>query len=287
MAMGDFNNDNYLDIVTANLGTNNVGVFLGYGNGSFAPIMIQSIGNYAIPNGIAVSDFNNDTRLDIAVGNSFMNNIAIFLSNGSEPFGSGQSYSIGDGSKPHSIATGDFDHDGRLDIAVTNYGTDNVRILFGYSDSIVEKTKLYLNESDSAPSSVAVGDLNNDTYLDIIVANSRTDNIAILLDCSNGSFAIGTTYSTGAQSCPYTVTIGDFNNDNRSDIAVANSAISNIILVYGHGDGTFENTTLYPLGYAYYPYSLAVKDLNQDHWLDIVIACYGTDHIETLIKMCQ
>ncbi len=93
-------------------------------------------------------------------------------------------------------------------------------------------------------------------------------------------------YSNGTRSRPYIVAIGDFNNDNISDIAIANSGTSNILLFYGYGNGTFGNKISHPLGYEYLPYSVAVKDLNQDNLMDIAIASYNTDHAETLIHMC-
>jgi len=67
---------------------------------------------------------------------------------------------------------------------------------------------------------------------------------------------------------------------------IASSGTNNIFLLYGYGNGTFGNETSYALGDGYLPYSVTVTDLNQDNWMDIVIACYGSDHIETLIKMC-
>ncbi len=94
------------------------------------------------------------------------------------------------------------------------------------------------------------------------------------------------TYSTGARSRPWTVIVDDFNNDNISDIAVTNSYTSNIFLLYGSRHGTVGNQTSYSLGYGYLHYSIALKDLNQENWMDIVIAFYGTDHVEILIKMC-
>ncbi len=84
----------------------------------------------------------------------------------------------------------------------------------------------------------------------------------------------------------YTVTTSDFNNDNISNIPVANSGTNNILSLYCYGDGTFRNEASYRLGYDYRPYSIAVKDLDHNNWMDMVIACYGADHVQTLIKMC-
>jgi hypothetical protein len=286
VAVSDFNYDNILDIAVVNDATNNIVILFGFGDGSFLLGTAYSTGIESQPFALAIGDFNNDTRLDVAVANNFANNIGVFLGSGSQPYASAITYSIGDGSQPYSVAISDLNNDGYSDIIIANYGTDNVGILLGYGNKTFKTMKKSSTGLGSAPSSVAVANLNNDTHLDIIVSNSQTDNIAILFGYGNGTFATATTYSTGTRSQPYTVVIGDFNNDNISDIAVANSGTNNILLLYGRGDGTFGNETSYSLGYDYLPYSIAVKDLNQDNRTDIAIACYNTDHAETLIKMC-
>jgi hypothetical protein len=144
----------------------------------------------------------------------------------------------------------------------------------------------YSTGINSAPYSVVIADFNNDNQSDVIVTNSNSDNVTIFLGFGNGTFAIGSMYSTGAGSQPYGVAIGDLNNDSISDIVIANSGTNIILVFYGYGNGTFGNETSYQLGYEYFPYAVAITDLNQDNLMDIVIACYGTDHIETLVKMC-
>jgi len=93
---------------------------------------------------------------------------------------------------------------------------------------------------------------------------------------THGTFAIGTKHSTGPRSHPYAVAIADFDNDNTSDIAVANSGTNNVLILYVFGNETFGKEESYPLGYGYRPNSVAVTDLNQD----------GTDNVEILMKMC-
>jgi streptogramin lyase len=286
ISVGDFNNDNISDIAVANSGTNNIVVLFGFGDGSFLLGTAYSTGTRSAPNALAIGDFNNDSRLDVAVVNYFSSNIGVFLGYGNQLFAGLTTYTTGIQSQPYSVATGDFNNDDRLDIVVANYGTHKVGILLGLRDGTFDTMMTYPIGNGSAPYSVAVADFNNDSHLDIVVTNSETDNIGILFGYGNGTFAMGGTYSTGTRSRPYTVRIADFNNDNIADIAVANSGTSNIFILYGYGNGTFGNETSYSFGYEYYPYSIAVADLNQDNWMSIVIACYGTDHIETLIKMC-
>ncbi|CAF5056045.1 unnamed protein product, partial [Rotaria sp. Silwood1] len=69
-----------------------------------------------------------------------------------------------------------------------------------------------------SPRSAAAGLFNNDTLMDIVVANSYDNNLSVLLSYGNGSFAKQTTYSTG--SSPISVAVGDFNSDARFDIVV-------------------------------------------------------------------
>jgi hypothetical protein len=283
--VGDFNNDNILDIAAANSGTNNIVVLFGFGDGSFLLGSAYSTGIGSLPYALTTGDFNKDGRLDIAVANSQTNTVGVLLGGDKQPFGSVTESSIGNGSQPRSVALGDLNNDSWLDIVVANYGTDNIGILFGRHHGDFEDVQIYSTGDGSAPYFAAVAYLNNDTYLDIVVANSETDNIAIFLGDGTGKFISDMTYSTGIQSRPYTVTISDFNNDNISDIVVANSGTSNVLILYGYGNGTFGNQTSYAFGYEYQPYSTAAR-LNENGWMDIVIACYGTDHVEILIKMC-
>ena len=109
-----------------------------------------------------------------------------------------------------------------MDIVVANVNGGNVGVFIGYGNGTFSAMIPYSTGSGSAPLSVAVGDFNNDGRLDIAVANSGTDNIGVLFGNGNGTFSNQTTYSTGSGSEPYFLAIGDFNNDNQLDIAIAN-----------------------------------------------------------------
>jgi hypothetical protein len=121
-AVADFNNDGLLDIVVANSGTNNIGVFLRSDNNTFTNQMTYSTGSNSVPYAVAVGDFNKDQRLDIVVANFGTNNIGIFLGTANGTFTSQTTFSTGS-SRPRWVAVGDFINDTVLDIAVVNYGT--------------------------------------------------------------------------------------------------------------------------------------------------------------------
>jgi FG-GAP-like repeat len=118
-----------MDIVVANHGTDSVGVFLGYGNGSFMNQSLHPTGFGSRPYSVSVIDINNDTLLDIVVANQGTNNIGIFLGYGNGLFADQMLVALEYGSLPFSVIVGDFNNDQLLDMAVGNSGTDNIDIL--------------------------------------------------------------------------------------------------------------------------------------------------------------
>ncbi|CAF2205841.1 unnamed protein product [Rotaria magnacalcarata] len=128
--------------------------------------------------------------------------------------------------------------------------------------------------SGSEPSSVAVGDFNNDTRLDIVVINSADSNVSVLLGYGNGSFQKQMTFSTGYD--PKYVAVDDFNNDTRLDIVVANYYGNDVSVLIGYGNGSFQNQMKFTTGPR--PWSVAFGDFNNDTRLDIaVINSEGND----------
>lgn len=77
-------------------------------------------------------------------------------------------------------------------------------------------------EYQYGPRSVAIGDFNNDTILDMIVAHQKVNKITLYFGVGDGTFINRSEYSTGIYSSPYMVECGDFNNDSQLDIAVVN-----------------------------------------------------------------
>jgi hypothetical protein len=133
---------------------------------------------------------------------------------------------------------------------------------------------------------VAVGDFNNDSRLDIVVADSGTNNVGIFLSNGTGTFSNQITYSTGLGSQPYSVAVLDFDNDTQLDIAVANYGSNSLVVYFGDGNGSFANQSIYYTGFDSHPFAIVVGDVNNDNLTDIIATNNGYGNIDILFKDC-
>ncbi len=231
-------------------------------------------------------DFNGDGVPDLAVVNpcnssycgTGYGSVAVLLGNGDGSFQNPVLYATGT-FQPMSVAAGDFNEDGALDLVVASQcpssascGTGQVSVLLGNGDGTFQSPIPY---SAGAGSSyfVAVGDFNEDGNLDLAVANqtSASSTVSILLGNGDGTFQAPVSYSTGAGSASF-VAVGDFNNDGAPDLAVANAGTQDSVsILLGNGDGTFQAPAIYASGGAF-AYSVAVGDLNGDGIPDLAVA---------------
>ena len=244
IAVGDFNNDTWLDIVVANSKTHNIEVYFGYSDGSFKREMTYSTGAGSEPYSVAVGDVNNDQRLDMVVANFGINTIGRLFGIGNGSF-SAQTSIFTHSSRPIWIDLADFNSDKHADIAIPNYGTHSISILYGFGNGTFTEPTTHSTGDDSLPSAVIGADFNNDNHTDSVVANTGTNNLGVFLRNSDGTFVEPSFYSTGHNSHPRSIAVGDFNGDILLDIAVANYGTKNIGVLLGLGNGTFTNQTTY------------------------------------------
>src|SRR5437870_189597 len=110
------------------------------------------------------------------------------------------------GTNPQSVAAGDFNGDGRPDLAVANSGSSNVSVLLGNGDGTFQAARTFA--AGTTPASVAVGDFNGDGVADLAVANSGSSNVSVLLGNGDGTFQAARTFAAGGG--PLSVAVGDF-----------------------------------------------------------------------------
>ncbi len=269
VAIEDLDGDGNADLAVANYNGNSVSVHLGNGDGTF-----QAGTAYAVstqPRSIAIGDLNGDEIPDLAVANitqapnpNFY--VSILLGNGDGTFQSRVNYVAGSG--PASIAMGDLDGDGDLDLAVANIYANDISVFLNAGDGTFQTPVNYA--AGTNPSGIAIGDLDADGFLDIAVANGSE--VSIFLGNGDGSVGAQTLYATGAGAS--NVAISDLNSDGFFDLAVSNSQGGSVSVLLNAGDGTFLDQNAFNSGGN--PYSVAVGDVNGDGRPDLVSSISST-----------
>ena len=211
--------------------------------------------------------------------NSASNTIGVLLGNGAGSFATATTFSSG-GTAPQSLAVGDFDGDGKLDIAVANYSSSTVGILLGNGSGGFAAATTF-NTGGSGPDSVVAADFNGDGKLDLATANYASGSLSLLLGNGSGGFAAATTFST-AGAYPYSVITADFNGDGKLDLAAANYNNSNVSVLLGNGSGNFATATTFSTGGSY-PDSVVAADFNGDGKLDLAAANYSNNTVGVLL----
>ena len=240
---------------------------------AFAPQ--TTFGTGPAPQFIAVGDFNNDGKQDLATPNQGNGTVSILLGNGDGTFQ--QAVSYGTGNIPVGISVGDFNHDGALDIAVANTQDDTVSVLLGNGDGTFQPQVTYATESH--PFSVAVADVDSDGRPDLIVTDLLANRVSVLLGNGDGTFQSQASYPAG--NWPNIAVSADVNQDGKPDIIVTDNQVNSVSVLLGKGDGTFQQSDAYPVSAS--PTGVAAGDFNHDGKLDIVVTSFVGNTVSVLL----
>lgn len=268
LTVGDFNNDGIADMATILGWANSAIVLTNNGTGQFTTTSIfLSNPPFAIsPQFIQPGDFNNDSRTDLVVvgGESF----GILLNNGIGGFTVGTFVGVNSSGAFKTVAIGDFDGDGKQDLAITRGGL-TVLIFRGVGDGTFTSAGALI--SPSYATVIRSSDLNGDGRSDLILLTGGftggNPNLTVFLANNAGGFDPTNYPVTGT---PNDATVGDFNGDSIKDFLLVNSPRNFATLYVGNGSGGF--TPQFSIPATNGPYSGFAADFNHDQKLDIVMA---------------
>jgi FG-GAP-like repeat len=269
----DLNGDGAIDLVAIDTNLDTVDVFLGNRDGTFGVARSVSLATDPyFPDAGVVADFNGDGYLDLAVAETNFPNgqVSVELGRGDGSFQAPvvSPLAIQAINNNDAMRVGDFNGDGRPDLAIALDYLAGFQILLGNGDGTFQKP---VNTAITQMGDFEVGDLKGDGKSDIVVtyANGTGADIRAYLSNSDGTFTAGAIYTVSSLSA---ISLADVNGDGKLDLIV--TSITAPVQVYlGKGDGTFTTPISGPKFYA--SGAMVVQDFNGDRKPDLVVGTYS------------
>jgi hypothetical protein len=281
--IGDFNLDGNPDLAVANYGSNTVTILLGDGSGGFTTAPESPVDVGSGPGSVAISDFDLDGKPDLALSAYYSGNVTILLGDGSGEFREASGSPVHVGVSPSFVVAGDFSRDNKPDLAIAStVGTVSIQLGNG-SGGFAEAPGSPVGVEEN-PTFIAIGDFNLDNTPDLVVTDYLSAAITILLGDGSGGFAEAAGSPVAVGMNPVAASIGDFNLDNRPDLAVANDDDhGNVTILLGNGSGGFAAAASSPVPVGSRAHSVAVGDFDVDGKPDIAVANFGSATVTIML----
>jgi hypothetical protein len=220
------------------------------------------------PYSAAVTDLNNDGKLDLVVANFIGDSLSVLLGKGDGTFQ--PKVDLTGVTRPGRISASDLNVDGKVDVIVTNAETAKLSTYFGKGNGTFDSKVEYPTGNEPA-GVIRVDDVTGDSRLDLIVSNAASSSVSVFVNNGDGSFKAKVDYPTGSK--PIGLTLGELNGDGKSDIVTGNQESSDVSVLLNEGNGTFKAHVVYATTTK--ATSVALADLNGDKKLDVVAANWG------------
>jgi VCBS repeat protein len=232
------------------------------------------------PYSLNAADFNGDGRPDVATINGSSNNVSVFLRQPGGGFAQEPGSPIAVGLGPSGAAVGDFNGDGRRDLAVSSYPGANVVVLLRQSGGgfAIEGSPISLGRA----SAIATGDFNSDGRLDLAVTQPDSSQVVLLLRQPAGGFSAQMQFSTGLN--PSAIAVGDYNGDGLADLAIANrGAPGGSATILLRNGTTFSAETALPVGAD--PVAIVATDFDGNGRADLAVANFAGATVRAFLRL--
>ena len=253
---GDFNEDGFLDIITCNAeDTNSITILFGDDTGGFGD-RTDFFGEWVLTD-IVVTDFDNDTHLDVAVTQYPSQKVFVLFGDGFGSFPVYDTYNVG--VDPFQITCGDVNNDGSTDIVVTNYDqydVGSIKVLL--NDGAGGFASQFEYMASLGTLGIVTDYFDDDGFLDIAVTNFIDGTLMVFINDGTGSFDILQEIFIGTM--PYGLSSVDLNCDSVKDLAVAISDEDTVCILLGTGAGTFISDNYQSVETT--PYAIVAANVN-------------------------
>ena len=276
---GDFNGDGLPDLAVLNTNDQTISILLGNGSGGFTVSGTKPNAG-ANPVGLLAADINGDGNIDLVVMSNQSNQISFLAGNGDGTFKAAKNSGGYLTTFPYSMALGDFNGDGLLDLVVVYNNYDLAAIFTGDGAGGFTTSGTFFN-LNTGVIAVAVGDFNGDGHLDFATVSNSSASITIMAGDGTGNAFNSSTINLPNGSYPSGITVADFNGDGKLDLAVTESNSNRVAVLLGNGNGTFGLPANYATGAN--PIAVTTGDFNADGIRDLVVANQNGTSVTVLL----
>ncbi len=288
IALGDVNEDGHADVVVGHHNSYKLAILYGDGQGGFkrSPRDLVTAFNGKKPHthSVTLSDVNGDFHLDILTTCADDNAVAILLGNGKGEFVPAPESPVAAGNHPYEgLSLGDLNGDGNLDIAVPNLHGNAVSALLG------DGTGRFTDAPGSPfavaprPGFVALGYLNDDRVLDMVVTHDDAPIVELLLGSGHGGMRAVAGSPVRVDQPVWTAVIADVDGDGSNDV-VLGGRVDRLVLLLGDGRGGISARPLAVRTRHQMPGYVSVADLNNDGKPDLIVTYFQRDVIDIYLS---
>ncbi len=289
VAIHDLNGDNHLDLIlSTKFGSDRAKVFIVLGNGTgnfsfFESLLVNDLSD--IPIALKFADISEDGRMDLLVLSQSASlgqsgKAQLFINQGGGDFS--QSQVLITEVNPVDAAFADFTQDHKLDLVVANGNSSNVSVFMNNGDGTFGAVQQFpvgtprntgvCCQEPTIPASVAVADLNKDSFADIVTANAGDgDDISVLLGNGNGFFRTARDFTVAKNLS--SIAIVDLNGDSVLDVVATDEVFMRrgaVTALFGQGREEELFSVPVEVQTGGFPTRPIVLDLNGDGWPDII-----------------